>query len=247
MEDEECEMEVFLVQEQGNSCTCSNQFSSMRNKECSSCLPTAAGVLPVFIIDDQAFLYLGRESYRHLFCSSLLICDFGGSKKVKRSLFECACEEFLQESLGCFFNQTIKTHISDVSQFISDRLVSTIRCIPKTRRNSNRNPNRHRGSYPIPKSYQLYVIFISPEEAEQGFERFKQTRKELLSGKFSKAMSARSLKDYCEKDLLCGVRYCLNDLKFSKNLYRREFFQVITSPPFEEIIEKMKMKNKNKE
>lgn len=226
--------------------------ADVSDAESGSTAAAAAGVLPIFFVDGETYLFLGRESYRHLFPSSLLLCDFGGSKKVKKSLFDCACEEFVQESLGCFFSHGINTPMREVSLFIRRNTVAKLRCLPKRRNAHNAQTSTAPASHQhqmravaLPKPYELYVVLVTADQVKHAFVKFEQSRKDLLSGKLNGkflTMSARALKDYCEKDVLCGVKYDLAQLYFAQNLYRPEFWQVITSEPFQCVIQEIEQK-----
>lgn len=187
----------------------------------------AAGVLPVFIdeeSDDEGgqtttgrdskkrpvFALLGREAYRPLFPASLLLCDFGGSTKRKFSTaFECACAEFHQESCGAFMN--IDSTPQAVASYVRNRVVGVFHCLSQ---------NIHQ------KDYIVYVMRVSKKEAQAAIAVFADNRADFIK-KSQGCGRHRVMKDYLEKDLLCGVHLDKRSLILSRNLFRVEFFDLL--------------------
>lgn len=182
----------------------------------------ASGVLPVFT-DDLAKTYalLGRESYRPLFPASLLLCDFGGSTKRRfTSAFECACAEFHQESCGAFMQ--LDATAPEVMSFVRKRILGVFHCL-------SQNPNE--------KDYTVFVMRVTRGEAEAAISGFARNRDDVLR-RGHETGRHRQLKDYLEKDLLCGIRLNSDALKLSQNLFRPEFLAVLLEilPALDELV-----------
>lgn len=158
----------------------------------------------------NTYAVLGRESYRPLFPASLLLCDFGGSTKRRfTSAFECACAEFHQESCGAFMS--LDATAAEVMSFVRGRVLGVFHCLSE-------NPHE--------KDYIVFVIRVTRGEAEAAISGFARNRGDVVK-RGQETGRHRHLKDYLEKDLLCGINLDLDGLRLSQQLFRPEFFAVL--------------------
>lgn len=156
------------------------------------------------------YAVLGRESYRPLFPASLLLCDFGGSTKRRfTSAFECACAEFHQESCGAFMS--LDATAEEVMSFVKRRVFGVFNCVSE-------NPQE--------KDYIVFVMRVTRGEAEAAISGFARNRGDVVK-RGQETGRHRHLKDYLEKDLLCGINLDLDGLRLSQQLFRPEFFAVL--------------------